>query len=79
MVTAADKITNGVTANLKLTGGRMPVAMVLPDAATAKFAADHARGRKGCAKLTFKVSPDSNYKSIGEIMSQSFVFSGVNA
>ena len=69
MATASDKITkaiqNGITANLKLTGGAMPIAMLLPDIATAKFAADQAKGRKGCKLLTFTVSPDSKYKSVG--------------
>lgn len=65
MTTAANKIQDGITANLKLACGTMRITMLLPDVATAKFAADQAKGRKGNSVLTFSVSPDSKYKPVG--------------
>ena len=63
-MSAKSIIKAGVKSVLRITNGKMPVRMLLPDQTTADFAEVQARGRHRCGALSFEVSDQSRYPSI---------------
>lgn len=53
-----------LTDTLLLTGGKMPVTMLMPDVETANFCAAAIKGRTHCRMVSFSVNAASRQPSV---------------